>query len=158
MFSTIPITVFIRKWRDAIANSAAISAFCIEKYNKPLSLYVGIDGKKPPTDKNCPLVIVFPGGKVEGGGEAECRYTGSIGWSIIQPGVANQDGITENIGLYEADELGQLILTAIAEINPSYPVTRVEYSFESNEFFPQFPGRMDITIQVPVVMGMQITY
>lgn len=158
MFSTIPITVFIRKWRDAIANSAAISAFCMEKYHKPLSLYVGIDGKKPPTDKSCPLVIVFPGGKVEGSGEEEYRYTGSIGWSIIQPQVTQQDGITENTGLYEADELGQLILATIAEINPSYPVTRVEYAFESNDFFPQFPGRMDITIQVPVRMGAQISY
>lgn len=158
MFPTIPITVFVRKWRDAIANSAAISAFCIQNYGKPLSLYIGIDGKKPPTDKNCPLVIVFPGGKVEGSGEPEYRYTGSIGWSIIQSNVNNHDGIAENTGLYEADELGQLILATIAEINPSYPVTRVEYSFESNEFFPQFPGRMDITIHVPVVMGTQISY
>ena len=158
MFSTIPITVFIRKWRDAIANSAAISAFCIEKYNKPLSLYVGIDGKKPPTDKNCPLVIVFPGGKVEGSGEEECCYTGSIGWSIVQPKVTVTDGLAENTGIYEADELGQLILATVAEINPSYPVTRADYSFESNDFFPQYPGRMDITIQIPVVMGAQISY
>ncbi|WP_144350845.1 hypothetical protein [Sporomusa termitida] len=130
----------------------------MQKYSKPLSLYIGIDGKKPPADTNCPLVIVFPGGKVEGGGETECRYTGSIGWSIIQSHVAKQDGIIENTGLYEADELGQLLLATIAEINPSYPVSHVEYSFESNDFFPQFPGRMDITIQVPVRMGTQISY
>lgn len=158
MFPTIPITDFTRKWRDAIANSAAISAFCTRNYGKPLSLYVGIDGKKPPTDKNCPLVIVFPGGKVEGGGEEEYRYTGSIGWSIVQPKVTVTDGVTENTGIYEADELGQLLLAAIAEINPSYPVTRVDYSFESNDFFPQYPGRMDITIQIPVVVGAQIRY
>ena len=158
MFPTIPITDFTRKWRDAIANSAAISAFCSQKYGKPLSLYVGIDGKKSPTDKNCPLVVIFPGGKTEGIGEGEYSYTGSIGWSIVQPNVTVTDGLAENTGVYEADELGQLILTTIAEINPSYPVTRVDYSFESNDFFPQYPGRMDITIQIPVVMGTQISY
>ena len=158
MFPTIPITDFTRKWRDAIANSAAISAFCTQNYGKPLSLYVGIDGKKPPNDKNCPLIIVFPGGKTEGAGEAEYQYTSSIGWSIVQSTVTVNNGIAENAGIYEADALGQLILTTIAEINPSYPVTHVAYSFESNDFFPQFPGRMDITIKIPVVMGAQITY
>lgn len=158
MFPTIPITDFTQKWRDAIKNSTAISAFCMAHYEKALSLYVGINGKKPPDDGNCPLIIVFPGEKVEGIGESEYHYTGSIGWSIIQPKVTVTNGVSENNGIYEADELGQLILTAIAEINPSYPVSRVDYSFESNVFFPQFPGRMDITIEIPVVMGAQITY
>ena len=158
MFPTIPLTDFTQKWRDAIKNNAAISDFCMTNYGKSLTLYVGINGKKPPDDENCPLIIVFPGGKTEGISESEYHYTGSIGWSIIQSNVTKTENTTENDGIYEADALGQLILLTIAELNPSHPINRVDYSFESNDFFPQFPGRMDITIEIPLTMGAQITY
>jgi len=157
MFPTIPVTDITNKWFAAIAGSAAISAFCMSTYGKPLSLFYGINGKNPPEAQFCPLVIVFPGDKDEGIGEIN-SYTISVGWSILQPAVTVNGSTYVNSGVDEADTLGQLILTTVAEINPSFPIRRVRYGFESNDFFPQFPGRFDATIEIPLVMGAELTY
>ena len=155
---TITLESIVKKWRDAIKNSTAISAFCTTKYRKSLSLFVGVNGKKPPTENDCPLIIIFPGSKVEGLGESEYQYMISVGWSILQPSVTVVNGVSETTGTYETDELGQLIYAAIAEASLDYPITHIEYSIETNEFFPQFPGRIDAIITVPVAFGANLTY
>ena len=66
MFPTIPVTDITQKWFNAIASSAAIADFCMSTYDKPLSLFYGINGKNPPASQFCPLIIVFPGDKDEG--------------------------------------------------------------------------------------------
>ena len=82
----------------------------------------------------------------------------SIGWTISNGAENVAEGVVDHPGILEADTLGQLILNAIAEISPGHPFTHIDYDIEANEFFPQIPGRMDIVIMIPVLLGTQITY
>ena len=158
MIPTITLQSIVEKWRDAIKYSSAISSFCQTKYGKPLTLYVGFNGKNPPKAENCPFAVIFSGTKTEGLGEPEYQYMVSIGWAILQDDVTITNGVHEVIGAKESDQLGQLLYEAIAEASTNYPVTHVEYDVETQTFFPQFPGRIDAVISVPVTMGANLVY
>ena len=158
MIPTISLQSIVEKWRDAIKNSAAISSFCQEKYGKDLTLFVGFNGKHPPQGHDCPYVVIFPGSKTEGLGEPEYQYMVSLGWAIKQDAVTVTDGVHEVLGVKESDQLGQLLYGAIAEASANYPVTHAEYDIETQTFFPQFPGRIDAVISVPVTMGANLVY
>jgi hypothetical protein len=122
---TMTLQSIVKKWRDAIKNSSAISAFCKEKYGKDLTIFVGYNGKKPPHDEDCPFVVIFPGTKTEGLGEPEYQYMVSVGWAIIQSSIEVIDGVHEVQGVYETDQLGQLIYETIAVASNNYPITHV---------------------------------
>lgn len=159
MLPTIKLTDIAKKWHDGIRNSQLIIDFCQSKYGKNLKIYSGMDEKRKPTEKDCPYAVIMPGTKFEGAGNPEYKYMISIAWCISNesPAAVLDDDVTQP-GTSESDELGQLILAAVAEINPSYPVSDIDYDIEPLDYIPQYPGRMHLTITAPVVMGAKLEY
>ena len=157
--ATIKLTGIANKWHGGIRNSTEIADFCQEKYGRNLKIYTGMDEKKKPTDKDCPYCVIMPGTKFEGAGNPEYKYMLTIAWCILNktPAITIGDDITQP-GTVECDDLGQLILAAVAELNPSYPVSDIDYDIETLDYIPQYPGRMHLTITVPVVMGAKLEY
>lgn len=156
---TITLSSILQKWEAALLASSAIQDFCMEKYNKAPTLYVGYDKKRPATTADCPVIILFTGNKDEGLEQDIFTYRASIGWSVANK---NKDTSTPGVirypGVFESDELGQLIWAVIAEASDNWPVSRAYYDLEAVEFFPQVPGRMDIEIDVIPPIGAPIEY
>lgn len=155
---TIKITDISERWRAAIRNSVKIEEFCLTTYGKSLKIYNGYDEKSAPKAKDCPYVVLLPGSKIEGAGKNENTYMATIAWCILnETPIINGNDISYP-GLVETDTLGQLILEEVAELNPSYPVSNVEYDIDPSSNFPQYPGRMDLTLNMQVIMGTKIEY
>lgn len=166
MIPTLALTAFIEKWRDALVADAAIYAFCAENYGRPHKVYVGVPRKNPPTKADCPYIIIRPGSKVEGIAQEENNYLASVGWAILAevdsetttetlPVPGNEDpaetydvSVIETPGIYEADELGQLILTAIDSVSGNNPISTANYELEVIEFLPQVVGDVQIEIAI----------
>lgn len=156
---TVRLTAIADKWCQAIKNSTAINEYCQLKYGKLPKIYKSINGKKPPEDKDCPYIIVFIGKKTEGLGEPEYQYHAGVAWAIFNNGVPVEvDGIFAMPGNGECEDLGQLIWQEIAEVNPSYPVSTVDFDLDNSKFFPQFPGWMHVTLTITPTYGQDLEY
>ena len=155
---TIKLSHIVAKWRDAIKDSVEINNFCLNNYSKDLTLFVGVNKKNPPKNKDYPLIVLRPGVKIEGENEEEFRYSISVGWGIINENVSVVGNVEEIEGIAECDEFGQLILQELAEVNPAYPLSTVEYELEAVEFFPKIIGEMLIEISIIVPIGANLVY
>jgi hypothetical protein len=81
MIKTLPLMTIITAWGKALGQNAEINAFCLSKYNKTPTIYVGINKKKPPTEDDCPYIVIRPGVKEEGELDVY-SYVISVGWAI----------------------------------------------------------------------------
>ncbi|AIF52004.1 hypothetical protein [Pelosinus sp. UFO1] len=155
---TIKVTDISERWRVAIRGSAEIEAFCQEKYGKTFKLYDGYDEKSPPIADDCPYIVLLPGSKLEGAGKPENTYMATIAWCIYNKNPIVSGNDISYPGLVETDTLGQLILETVAELNPSYPVNEADYDIDPGSNFPQYPGRMNLTLNMQVTMGTKLEY
>jgi len=157
-YQTISVSSILRTWRDKLHTDEDLENWCRDRYRKPLQIFVGLDGKHPPTGVNCPCIILFPGTKVEGLEEGQYSYFLSIGWSVENQEISCSKGVTEYQGLYDCDDLGQMLWGIVQGASPDNPCSRVSYDINSTDFFPQFPGRMDIRIDVTPSIGGVMGY
>lgn len=157
MIQTLPLSTIVRKWRDLLVASDEIRAFCVEHYGKPAKVYVGVNAKRPPTEADCPYIVIRPGVKEEGE-LPEFTYVLSVGWVVRNDEATETAATVEQDGVYECDELGQLIYGCLAEASDSSPVTQVRYEIEPIDFAPQFVGEMQLEIAVTPTIGGAITY
>lgn len=172
MEMTLKLKTIAMLWRDIILNSDEIKTFCLEKYNKEPTIFVGVNGKKLPDKKYCPAIFILPGIKTEGADEDELSYGLCVSWSIDQSKVI-VDGIEkiweeklegntiEFLGTYETDDFGQLIYDTLQKnlLNKGiFPISRNEYNVESQMYFPQFPGFMVLTTHIQPAFGEEINY
>ncbi len=159
MIPTIPLETIAKKWRDALANSVAITDFCMTNYGKLHTVYVGVDPRKKPKAEDCPYLVIGGFTKQEGLEQSEYHYNGSVGWVVVEKNEAAVTGnIKELLGQYHVDELGQLIWQEIAAINPNYPLSELNYSVDMLDYVPQYVGHAFITLTVPVVLGTDLSY
>ncbi|WP_122630438.1 hypothetical protein [Lucifera butyrica] len=158
MISTLKLSDIISKWRDALQASQPIQNFCSSQYNKAPSIFVGINGKNPPTENDCPLIILYPGSKSEGLELQEYTYNLTVGWTILQAAATVTNNVTEFRGVAECDTLGQLIYQELAQLSPDNPISVVNYNIEPVAYFPRFPGRMDIIIKITSINGYNINF
>lgn len=158
MIPTLKLSDIMSKWRDALQASQPIQNFCMAQYNKAPSIFVGINGKQPPTENDCPLIILYPGTKAEGLELQEYTYNLAIGWTILQDAVTVTNNVTEYHGITECDALGQLIYLELAQLSPDNPIGVVNYNIEPVAYFPRFPGRMDITVKITSINGYNINF
>ena len=157
MIPTLNMSDIIGKWRDALKVSQPIQNFCNSTYGKAPSIFVGVNGQ-PPSSSNCPMIIIYPGAKWEGLEQEEFRYKLPVGWSIVQTAVTVGSNVTEYNGVAECNALGQLIYAELAQISTDNPISVVNYNAEPVAYFPEFFGRMDVTVRIKAVNGYSITY
>jgi hypothetical protein len=158
MIPTLKLSDILNRWRDAIRTSQPIQDYCAAKYGKAPKLYVGLNGKQPPADSDCPFIVLYPGAKSEGLELQEYTYTLTVGWTILQSATTTANAATEYLGVAECDDLGQLIYLELAQLSTDNPISTVDYSIEPVAYYPRFPGRMDITLKITSVNGYSIIY
>lgn len=158
MIPTLKLGDIIIKWRDALQASQPIQDFCTAHYNKAPKFFVGMNGNNMPTATDCPMIILYPGGKSEGLELQEYIYKLAVGWTILQDAVTVTNNTTEFNGVNECDTLGQLIYQELAQLSTDNPISVVNYSIEPVAYYPKFLGRMNITIKITPVNGYSINY
>lgn len=166
---TLQLKIIAQRWLEILHNSAEIRDFCMERYRKPPTLFMGVNGKKLPNKKHCPAVFILPGVKSEGVDQPELSYGICVSWSIDQPNVM-VDGeikpwseditgeIIEFLGVYESDDFGQLIYEILQDQIENFPISKIDYNIETSQDWPQFPGYMILQTTIEPAMGEELEY
>jgi len=87
MEMTLKIKTMAMAWRDILMGSVEIENFCMEKYGKKPTIFMGVNGNKLPDKRYCPAIFILPGIKTEGGGQDVLSYGICVSWSVNQPRV-----------------------------------------------------------------------
>jgi hypothetical protein len=167
---TLKLKTIALRWRDILMDSAKIHDFCMERYGKPPTIFMGVNGQKLPAKKHCPAIYILPGVKKEGADQTELSYGLCVSWSIVQQNVMldgeikpwneNDTGkLIEFLGVYETDDFGQLIYETLqAELSDIFPISKMEYNVNTQVYWPQFPGYMVLTTDIRPGIGEEIEY
>lgn len=115
----------------------------MSRYGRAPTFYLGINVKDPPNEDNCPIVALYP--LPESGGQEIHPWTHAVGveWCVCNEGTRVISGVTECLGLVDADELGQMILDII-NADAEYVSNQVDYNISPVEKWPLFQGEMSI--------------
>lgn len=141
--TSIEATAVARHWLDLLVNDETIKSWALSKYGRAPTFYLGVNVKDPPSAKNCPVVALYP--LPESGGQEIYPWTHAVGieWAVYQEGTQLIRGITECLGLVEADELGQLIL-GVLQSDSEFISNQIDYSVNPVEHWPIFQGDASI--------------
>lgn len=153
-FKTASLVNLTRLFAEKLADSEEIKQYCTEHYKKEQIVFLGTDLKQPPSEDTCPYIVVVPGEKQEGLTQKQFTYVVDIMWCISNKEIT-KDKLVEFVGMDEADNLGQLILNTVVNSLKNSVVNQIDYSVNGLTEYPQFPGQMSLTINVPHVIGTE---
>lgn len=149
------IITHLHNVRDAVADDAAVKAWCQSNYSQDHKVYVGVDTRKPPGADDYPLVHLYPVSKAEGYSitrqgiiiGATCGIHDS---TMLSTGKAN---VVEYRGVSYIDELRNLIRAAILSVDYGAYDPDINTEFETIDFFPFFLANMEITFSGEYTQG-----
>ncbi|MFQ7192557.1 MAG: hypothetical protein ACLRPD_11670 [Megamonas funiformis] len=153
-FKTASLVNLTRLFAEKLADSEEIKQYCTDHYKKEQIVFLGTDLKQPPSEDTCPYIVVVPGEKQEGLTQKQFTYVVDIMWCISNKEIT-KDKLVEFVGMDEADNLGQLILNTVVNSLKNSVVNQIDYSVNGLTEYPQFPGQMSLTINVPHVIGTE---
>lgn len=159
MLPTIRLTDIVGKWVTLLGASAELAAFCQTNFAKEASIFVNLNEKNKPKVDVAPMIALYPGSKTEGLDSSQYSYTIGLSWVI-----KDAHGLVKTGNAYEMpdvgvlDDMGQLIYTILATASDNYPVSDLQYAIEPTEFYPLLVGHMEITINVPRILGAGMTF
>ena len=159
-------------WRDILTESTAIRNFCIDKYGKPPTFFMGLNGQRLPNARFCPLISIVGGVKKEGLDEESFSYFLAVSWVVEQKNImvdgqtavwtenSTTGEIIEFLGAYESDDLGQLIYAELqAVLGDNWPISKIDYEVDwAPQYYPQWPGHMIAATSIMPTMGEEIEY
>lgn len=167
---TLQLTKIAKRWKDILHNSQRLREYCVEKYKKPPTIFVGVNGKKFPDSRHCPAIFILPGIKTEGLMPAEYPYALTISWSVLQQDVV-VDGVRQKwsecvngeliefLGVYESDDFGQLVMSILQEeLMDDWPISKIDYNIDTQEYYPQWPGFAVLTTEIEPAIGEELHY
>lgn len=141
-----------------LAADAALTAWADDKYDTTVTILIGLDERNRPGQELCPLILIRPDRQDLGQSVTEMQHRVQIDWAVHDDAVTTTGTVTEYTGVRRVDEMGRLIWDALcAGISSHVVMDASEYVLETVERFPLLLGGMDITINVPCVIGAEIT-
>ncbi len=154
----ISLMAIVDKMSAVLASDTDLAAWVDEKYDKTLTILVGLDERNRPGPESCPLILIRPDGQGLGQSSGQIDHRVQIDWAVHDDAVTTTGGVTEYTGVRRVDEMGRLIWDALCSgISSHVAMDQAEYVLETVERFPLLLGGMDITINVPQLIGAEIT-
>jgi hypothetical protein len=154
----ISLMDIVDKISTVLAADAALIAWADAKYDKALTILVGVDQRNRPGPESCPLILIRPERQDLSQSSSEQTHRVQVDWAVFDDTVTTTGTITEYTGVRRVDEMGRLIWAALQSgISAHVAMDQSEYVLETVEAFPLLLGGMDITINVPQLIGADIT-
>ncbi|MDO9584745.1 MAG: hypothetical protein Q7J24_16820 [Desulfomicrobium sp.] len=154
----ISLMDIVDKISAVLAADAELAEWADENFDKTVTILVGLDERNRPGPASCPLILIRPDGQGLGQSSGQIEHRVQIDWAVHDATVTTAGGITEYTGVRRVDEMGRLIWSALcAGISGHVAMDQAEYVLETVERFPLLLGGMDITINVPQLIGAVIT-
>ena len=141
------------RFATTLAGTAALDAWCQDKFGKDATIYVGFDVREPPGEADTPFIVIQPGAASEGDEMGVFSYIVTVDWGIVVDTSTTTGQIKEMDGLKLSDELGRIILDALRGASSNVSLSSWTYTIEPVEFFPMILAGVSFTINVPHLIG-----
>lgn len=148
------LTLFASK----IAASTDIDTWCASNFSgKDLTIFIGVDTREPPGKAHAPFVVLQPGPALEGDEVSTFQYQVTVDWCIVDEGVTITGTTRKISGLEKVDALGRMILAALRPASANVTLSSWNYTVEQVEFFPMIMAGLDLTLNVPHLIGGELS-
>lgn len=149
----IPVNEVVEHYVGALANDAALEAFCQATFGKSPKIFVGVDTRNPPGKADTPFIVFRPGPSAEGDEAGTFQYTFTVDWILVDEGSTTTGGVVVMDGIKKSDDFGQAILAALRGASANVVLSSWTYYIEPVEFWPMYAGNMEVTLNVPHLIG-----
>ena len=131
--------------RDEAAANAELKAWCLEKFGREATFYLGMNSRKPPKDTELPAVIFIPdGAEYDEAGNAV--FTVGMVWAVNCPTVTADGNRTTYEGFRLSDEFGARLTESLQGVNAAFRISSGGYDLFDGSQFPTFPGERTLTM------------
>lgn len=140
-----------------IAASTAIDTWCQTTFGKDLTVFIGVDTREPPGKAHAPFVVLQPGPAQEGDEVSTFSYQVTVDWCLVDEGATVTGNVHRIDGLEKIDVLGRMILEELRPASANVTLSAWNYTVEQVEFFPMIMAGLDLTLNVPHLIGGSIS-
>jgi hypothetical protein len=127
----------IEQIRTALADDAAITAWCTEQFGKAQTVFIDVDEQHPPDPaSDYPAIVVLGLGQVRGDSQREISWELEIGVGVVNEEIVSAGNTRIMTGFCQAETLRELAEDAIYRAGIGGVTTRAESG--SASFFPLF--------------------
>ena len=153
----ITISDLLNEFSDRLlADTELTAAFVTETGAQP-TVIIGEDARNMPGPDDAPCIVVTPGTSRGGQESGEYVYSMSIDWLISDDSVTESGRSKKYGGPLKSDRLGEAIWKSLCAASANIALSDRTYAVATLEQFPLVIGMMDITINVPQLIGAEIT-
>lgn len=139
-----------------LADTTLTAAFVTETGSEP-TVIVGEDTRNMPGPDDAPCIIITAGMSRGGQESSEYVFSVSVDWLISEESVTENDRSKVYDGPLKSDRLGEAIWSSLCGVSPNVALSDRTYGIATLEQYPLVIGMMDITINVPQLIGAEIT-
>lgn len=145
------------KFSDHLLADATLTAAWVADTGEEPTVIIGEDTRNMPGADDAPCIVIVPGTNRGGQESSEYVYSVSVDWLISDDSVTESGRSKKYNGLLKSDRLGEAIWTSLCGASSIIALTDRTFAVAALEQFPLFLGMMDITINVPQLIGAEIT-
>lgn len=153
----ITISDLLTAFQDRLlADTVLTAAFVTETGTEP-TVIIGEDARNMPGPDDAPCIAITPGMSRGGQESGEYVYSVSVDWLISDDSVTEGFRSKTYTGLLKSDRLGEEIWRSLCDVSPHIALSDRTFAVAALEQFPLVIGMMDITINVPQLIGAEIS-
>jgi hypothetical protein len=153
----INVNDILELFATKLAASTALDAWCQTNFGKDLTIFLGVDVREPPGKAFAPFVVLQPGPAQEGDEVSMFSYQVTVDWCIVQEETTVTGNVRRIKGLELCDDMGRLILDELRPASVNVTLSTWNYTVEQVEFFPMIMAGLDLTLNVPHLIGGSIS-
>jgi hypothetical protein len=145
--------------KTTIRNNAAFNAWCIENFGKQAKIFIGIDEGNPPRQEDCPFVAISCPQRMAGVEADTIVYQMIVTFGVTSEDVSiDTNGDQTLIGLTLMSQMWEkLWLALVAGFSDNVFLSEEDTTLEGVITFPMFIGASQININIPNLIGAEIT-
>jgi len=153
----ITLSDLLNKFHDHLLADDVLSAAFVTETDAEPTVIIGEDTRNRPGADDAPCIILVPGQSTGGQESSMYEFSISVDWLIADDSVTEDARSKKYDGPLKADRLGEAIWKSLGEASSQIALSNRVYAVAAVEQFPLIIGMMDITINVPHVIGAEIT-
>lgn len=140
-----------------LAASTDLAEWCNTNLGKEPTIFLGIDLRDPPGRDSAPFIVLQPAPAQEGDEVSTFRYLVTVDWCLVEEGSTTTGNVRAMDGPKLAEAMGRLILDELRVASANVTLSSWTYTLEQVEFFPMIMAGLDLTLNVPHLIGGSIS-
>lgn len=139
--------------KDALIASSALSAKCLDLYDKDATIVYISDKLNPQQVSSYPLIVVMPESRSDGQTRGRVTFTLQLGFAVEQTERTDLDEIVHYQGVDDLEDLMDIAKDIVEAISTELTVDGFDYVFDAVEYYPRAVGTLALEISYPKLIG-----